>query len=165
MRNASRGRLSLGQILEVGDGDHTDSNGLTLRVRASAASWVFRYTSPVHAGRRREIGLGAACRNDREQAESAARNARALAMEFAAAVIKGIDPKDTRDSEKAARQAESFKQAQQKITTKSDSAMPLAISSRHFLLGRIASKSWKTKALLTLSSLTTGAISAVSARL
>ncbi len=114
MASGNRGRLSLARILEVGNGDHSDGNGLVLRVSANAASWVFRYTSPVHTARRREIGLGAACRIDREQAESAARNARALALEFAAAVIKGIDPKDARDSEKATRQAEALKQTQQK---------------------------------------------------
>ena len=35
-------------------------------------------------------------------------------MEFAAAVIKGIDPKDARDSDKATRQAEALRQAQQR---------------------------------------------------
>jgi len=35
-------------------------------------------------------------------------------MELAAAVIKGIDPKDARDGEKAARQAEALRQTQQK---------------------------------------------------
>ena len=114
MASTHRGRLSLARILEVGNGDHSDGTGLVLRVRGKAASWVYRYTSPVHTGRRREIGLGAACRNDRELAESAARNARVLALEFAAAVIKGIDPKDARDSERAARQAEAADKAQQK---------------------------------------------------
>lgn len=114
MASATRGWLSLARILEIGDGDHSDGNGLVLRVRGNASSWVFRYSSPVHTGRRREIGLGGARRNDKQAAESATRNARALAMEFGAAVIKGIDPKDARDSERAARQAEAFKQAQQK---------------------------------------------------
>lgn len=75
--------------------------GLNLQVvegvSGYARSWVFRYTSPV-TGKRREIGLGPL--SLRGLAE-----ARELAEAYRKQVASGIDPKDVRDAEKAARTA------------------------------------------------------------
>ena len=54
--------LSVRELQTASDGDHSDGGGLMLRVRDASASWVFRYTAG--SGRRREMGLGAADRNN-----------------------------------------------------------------------------------------------------
>ena len=58
----ARNLLTARQVQTARDGDHSDGDGLMLRVKAGRASWVFRFTSP--SGRRREQGLGAAVRNN-----------------------------------------------------------------------------------------------------
>jgi integrase len=87
----ARGLLSLAAILSAPDGDHADGNRLLLRVRGAAASWVYRYTSPA-TGKRREIGLGSAKREDSTRAQAAAAKAREMALEYELKLLRGTDP-------------------------------------------------------------------------
>jgi integrase len=90
-RLSSPWRLGAGDILAAIDGDHSDGHRLLLRVRGSSASWIYRYTSPI-TGRRREIGLGSARRDDRDAAAKAAAQARADALENESKLLKRSDP-------------------------------------------------------------------------
>jgi integrase len=102
-------------------GDHSDGDGLYLRVKAgrrsreATASWVFRYTSP--SGKRRELGLGAADRGTQEAAGASLRRARRKA-EVARAMLDEIPPRDPIDvkagERRAAREAASAKKAASK---------------------------------------------------
>ena len=67
MAKSNLDRTELTRVLSAPSGDHSFGNGLYLRVRNGAASWVFRRSSPVHKGKRPEIGLGSACRNNPAQ--------------------------------------------------------------------------------------------------
>jgi integrase len=110
------GKLSLAEILAAGDGDHRDGNNLILRVRGPAASWAFRYTSPIdlNAGgksARREFGLGSARRDSPGEAELAAYSARGRALSLLSEVMLGRDPKAERDAARATQAAELAAQA------------------------------------------------------
>ena len=69
--------LSVREVQTAVDGDHSDGGGLMLRVRDALASWVFRYTAA--SGKRREMGLGAANRNNAAIAGASLTDARDLA--------------------------------------------------------------------------------------
>lgn len=93
------GRLNLlttRQMLNAGHGDHSDGGGLILRVDATSARWLFRFTSP--AGRRREMGLGAAFRDSAAVAGDSIVKARKAATDARDKLDKGIDPIDARES-------------------------------------------------------------------
>ena len=71
--------LTVREAQTAGEGDHTDGGGLLLRVRGESASWVLRYTAPT--GRRREMGLGVARRNNAAATGDNLTTARRLAHE------------------------------------------------------------------------------------
>jgi hypothetical protein len=78
------------QVHAAKAGDLGDGGGLILRVSASGASWVLRFTSP--AGRRREMGLGIALRGTVAQAGESLTAARQAAHEARDLLRKGTDP-------------------------------------------------------------------------
>ena len=110
--------LTARQVLNAGDGDHSDGGGLLLRVRGESASWVFRYTSP--SGRRREMGLGVAFRGSAAQAGetlTAARDSAHVAREQLRVDIDPIDARDTRrESERQAEEARKADRARERWT-------------------------------------------------
>jgi len=91
--------LTVREVLAATDGDHTDGGGLLLRVRGASASWVLRYTSPN--GKRREMGLGVARRNNSAHAGDSVATARRLAHEARDMLQRGLDPIDERDGQRA----------------------------------------------------------------
>ncbi len=95
--------LSTRRVQTAGAGDHTDGGGLVLRVTANAASWVLRYTAPN--GKRREMGLGGALRNNATVAGSSLTDARSLAQDARTKLQQGLDPIDERDRVRAERKA------------------------------------------------------------
>ncbi len=110
--------LSATQVRTASVGDHSDGDGLYLRVKArgssneTTASWVFRYTSL--SGRRRELGLGATDRGTQEAAGASLKRARRKAEE-ARAMLDEAPPRDPidvkADQRKAAREAAAAKKA------------------------------------------------------
>lgn len=90
--------LTAREVLNAGDGDHSDGGGLLLRVRGGdcSASWVLRFRSST--GRRREVGLGAAHRGNVQQAGAALTTARDLAHNCRGQLRSGIDPIEARDA-------------------------------------------------------------------
>ncbi|WP_167784723.1 tyrosine-type recombinase/integrase [Ramlibacter rhizophilus] len=112
-RTAKLHLLTVRQVQSAGEGDHSDGGGLMLRVRGVSSSWVLRYTSP--AGRRREMGLGAARRSSSADAGGSLALARKLAREARDQVQEGRDPITERDHQRAAaRDAEEAARAKQK---------------------------------------------------
>ena len=104
--------LSAREVLKAEQGDYSDGGGLVLRVSASGASWVLRYTAP--SGRRREMGLGPAPRASLAHAGQTLTTARALAHDARELLRRGADPLEQRDkAREAARQAEQAKKAEQ----------------------------------------------------
>lgn len=93
-------RLTVREVQAAGDGDHTDGGGLLLRVRGPSSSWVLRYTGP--AGKRREMGLGAAHRSNASLSGDSLTLARRLAHEAREQLQRGIDPIDARDQSRTA---------------------------------------------------------------
>jgi len=83
------------------DGDRGDGNHRVLRMRGPSAGWIFRYTSP-RTCERREIGLGSARREDKDQAQAAARAARERALDFELMLMRDIDPLDEIETRKRA---------------------------------------------------------------
>lgn len=82
-------------------GMYADGGGLYLQVTsAGARSWIFRY---ARNGREREMGLGPLTAVSLAAAREKAANARAVK-------VRGIDPIQARDDEKAAAAAEKAKQ-------------------------------------------------------
>jgi integrase len=97
--------LTVREAQTAGEGDHTDGGGLLLRIRGESASWVLRYTAP--SGRRREMGLGPARRNNAAATGDSLTTARRLAHEARDLLQRGGDPIDERDGRReTARQAE-----------------------------------------------------------
>ncbi|MCW5645128.1 MAG: tyrosine-type recombinase/integrase [Rhodoferax sp.] len=104
-------RLATKAVLAAGDGDHSDGGGLMLRVRGAHSSWVFRFTSP--AGKRREMGMGAAYRSNAAQAGAELTTARELSANARKLLAAGIDPIDHRgQSIEAAKQAKDAERAE-----------------------------------------------------
>jgi len=93
-------RLTVRQVMAAGEGDNGDGGGLLLRVRGVTASWVYRFTAP--SGRRREMGLGVARRQSPAVAGESLMGARKLANEARELVRMGVDPIDTRESQRKA---------------------------------------------------------------
>jgi integrase len=86
--------LSARQVQTLGEGDHGDGGGLVFRVRDSAAHFIFRFTAPN--GKRREMGLGAAPRNNAAQAGQCLAAARDAAAKARAQLQLGLDPIEER---------------------------------------------------------------------
>lgn len=102
--------LSVHEVQTANSGDHSDGGGLVLRIGESSAAWVLRFTSP--SGRRREMGLGAADRNNAVVAGKSLTAAREAAHSARALLLQGVDPIDERDARRAAlRDAEAAKKA------------------------------------------------------
>lgn len=103
--------LTVREIQTASEGDHTDGGGLLLRVRGDSAAWVLRYTAP--SGRRREMGLGIARRNNAAATGDSLTTARRLAHEARDMLQRGVDPIDEREGRReVARQAELAQKAQ-----------------------------------------------------
>lgn len=118
--------LTVREAQTAGEGDHTDGGGLLLRVRGESASWVLRYTSP--SGRRREMGLGVARRNNAAATGDSLTTARRLAHEARDLLQRGGDPIDERDGRReTARQAEQAQKVQ-----KARQQMTLARAARDY---------------------------------
>lgn len=86
----ARNRLTARAVHVARDGDHSDGDGLLLRVKDGRGSWVFRYTAPD--GRRREQGLGRLARNNITEAGKSLTAARDLAEAARKLLREGIDP-------------------------------------------------------------------------
>lgn len=93
--------LTVREVQTAREGDHNDGGGLLLRVRGDSCSWVFRFTSP--GGRRREMGLGAAVRDNPKLAGQSLTDARDAAGEARELLKRAIDPIDARDERRAAK--------------------------------------------------------------
>ncbi|MCE3269678.1 MAG: integrase [Ramlibacter sp.] len=101
--------LTVKQIQNVRDGDHSDGGGLLLRIRGVSASWVFRFTSA--SGRRREMGLGVARRGSAVAGDSLT-SVRKQAQAARELLQQGVDPIDAREQRRAAaREVEQAKKA------------------------------------------------------
>jgi integrase len=72
------------------DGEHTDGDGLILRIRGDRAAWVFRFTNP--AGQRRAMGLGLVVRNNIAEAGKSLTAARDDAEKARRLLRNAIDP-------------------------------------------------------------------------
>lgn len=84
-------------------GLHGDGDGLYLQVtNAGAKTWIYRFTSPLKRGWRRDMGLGSFTVVSLKEAREAAAAARRL-------VVAGMDPIAHRKAEEAARAAEAAK--------------------------------------------------------
>jgi integrase len=102
--------LTVREVQNASDGDHSDGGNLLLRVRGESASWVMRYTAPT--GRRREMGLGVALRGNPKMAGDAVTGARDAAHRARERLRQGIDPIDEREKHRGnARQAEQVQKA------------------------------------------------------
>ena len=103
----ARHLLNARRVQAAGEGDHSDGDGLYLRVKSggklkdTTASWVFRYTAP--SGKRREFGLGATDRSSQQAAGASLTRAREKA-EDARKLLDEKPPRDPIDV-KAAQQA------------------------------------------------------------
>jgi integrase len=75
-------RLTATACAKLGDGKHSDGDGLSLIVRGSSRSWVFRYSI---GGAQREAGLG-------KLSHVGLADARRAAADLRAQVRQGIDP-------------------------------------------------------------------------
>lgn len=118
--------LTVREVQTAGEGDHSDGGGLLLRVRGESASWVLRYTAP--SGRRREMGLGVARRNNAAATGDSLTTARRQAHEARDLLQRGGDPIDERDGRReAARQAEQVQKVQ-----KARERMTLARAARDY---------------------------------
>lgn len=120
------GRLNMLSVREVqtaGEGDHNDGGGLLLRVRGNSCTWEFRYTAS--SGKRREMGLGIAYRNNPTIAGQSITNARDRAQDARAQLQKGVDPIDTRAS-------------QHQVTKAAAHAAKVAAQRDHLTLARAA---------------------------
>ena len=109
----ARNLLTARAVQAARDGDHSDGDGLMLRVNGDRASWVYRFTSP--SGKRREQGLGVAVRNNITEAGKSLTVARELAERSRGLLRDRIDPidHDRAEREKAKREEEAKKVAEQ----------------------------------------------------
>lgn len=81
--------LTVREVMNARDGEHSDGGGLTLRCNGDNAAWVFRYTAA--SGKRREMGLGSCQRNNAQAAGASITQARELAAK-ARAMLSEIPP-------------------------------------------------------------------------
>jgi integrase len=96
--------LSVREVQTAADGNHSDGGGLLLCVREQLATWVFRYTSA--SGKRREMGLGIAHRNNPQVAASSLTVAREQAQKARSQLSNGVDPIDMRNELRRTAKAE-----------------------------------------------------------
>lgn len=105
-----RNLLTARQVQTANDGDHSDGDGLMLRVTDGRATWVFRFTSP--SGKRREQGLGVCHRGNIADAGKSLTIARNLAEKSRGLLRDKIDPIDHDRAERAkAKREEQAKKA------------------------------------------------------
>ena len=90
--------LTARQIQAASDGDHSDGGGRVLKIHASSARWLFRFTSP--AGVRRAMGVGAAHRDTIAAASRSLTAAREAADKARKLLQGGVDPIDAKASER-----------------------------------------------------------------
>ena len=90
--------LTARQVQAATNGDHADGGGLVLKVRASRARWLFRFTSP--AGVRRAMGLGAVHRDSIAAAGRSLTAAREAADKARKLLQSGADPIDAKALER-----------------------------------------------------------------
>lgn len=104
--------MSVREVQAAGAGKHDDGGGLQLRVGADGrASWVYRFTNA--AGRRREMGLGVAVRDNPKLTGASLTSARDAAHKARELLRQGVDPLDAKDrGREAARLAEEAKKAE-----------------------------------------------------
>ena len=118
----ARHLLSATQVRTAAAGDHSDGDGLYLRVKAgrrsgeATASWVFRYTAP--SGKRRELGLGATDRSTQEAAGATLKRARSKA-DAARAMLEEAPPRDPIEVKASEREAARKAAAAKKVAGKS----------------------------------------------
>ncbi len=118
----ARHLLSATRVRTASVGNHSDGDGLYLRVKASGtsnastASWVFRYTAP--SGSRRELGLGAADRSTQEAAGATLKRARRKADE-ARAMLEETPRRDPINVKAVERKATGEAAAAKKAASKS----------------------------------------------
>lgn len=104
-------RLTPRQVLAAQTGELNDGGGLFLRITATGAGWLMRYTAP--SGKRREMGLGVAHRDSLAQAGSSITGAREQATKARALLTQGVDPIEAREQHReAARAAEEAAKAE-----------------------------------------------------
>lgn len=101
-RSATLHRLTVRHVLAAAEGEAADGGGLYLRISASRASWVFRFTAP--SGRRREMGLGVCDRHNSAAAGASLTAARTAAAK-ARALLAEVPPRDPIDERQRARAA------------------------------------------------------------
>jgi integrase len=109
----ARNLLTARQVHLARLGDHSDGDGLLLRVKGASASWVFRYTAPD--GRRREAGLGKLVNNSITEAGKSLTGARDAAEKTRKLLRDGSDPIEHARAlrEQAKRETEAKKAAAQ----------------------------------------------------
>src|SRR5438132_260915 len=118
----ARHLLTARQVQAAGEGDHSDGDGLYLRVKVdgkstgTTASWVFRYTAP--SGKRRELGLGAADRGSQQAAGASLTRAR-KAADAARDMLAEKPPRDPIDVKEQDREKARKDDAAKKATAKS----------------------------------------------
>ncbi len=118
----ARHLLTARQAQAAGEGDHSDGDGLYLRVKVdgkstgTTASWVFRYTAP--SGKRRELGLGAADRGSQQAAGASLTRAR-KAADAARDMLAEKPPRDPIDVKEQDREKARKDDAAKKATAKS----------------------------------------------
>ena len=106
-----RNLLTARRVHVAAAGDHSDGDGLMLRVNGTRASWVFRSTAP--SGKRREQGLGAAVRNNITEAGKSVTAARDAAEKSRKLLRDGVDPiEHGRDQRQAERRKAEAKKAE-----------------------------------------------------
>jgi hypothetical protein len=92
-------RLTVREFLNAKDGDHGNGGGLLLRIRPGYEAWVFRFTAP--SGKRREMGLGAAVRQNSKLAGRSLTDARKAATAARDLLASGTDPIDHREGQRS----------------------------------------------------------------
>ncbi len=121
--------LTARQVLAA-ESDQNDGGGLFLRVELAGGKWVLRYTAPD--GKRREMGLGAAYRDNLAQAGASLADAREDARRAGELLRQGLDPVAERDRlRRDAAAADEAKQAQEKAEQRRQ-ALTLARCAREY---------------------------------
>lgn len=107
--------LTVKQVQNVPEGDHSDGGGLLLRIRGGSCSWVFRFTAP--SGRRREMGLGVAHLGSPAQAGESVTAARRQAHEAREQLqaLQNIEPHERARNFKGGRPQETMQRIRQRL--------------------------------------------------
>ena len=107
--------LSARRVQTSGKGVYGDGAGLRLRVKATGASWLLRYTAP--SGKLRELGLGAADRASTAAAGKSLREARDAADAARRLIRSGVDPIDEKRAKAREVEAKTQAEARRERTT------------------------------------------------